>query len=372
MSESRRIVTVVGARPQFVKAAVVGKAIREHNRSGPAVPIEEILVHTGQHYDAEMSQVFFDQLGIPSPHHNLGIGSGKHGEQTARMLVPLEAALQKEEPDLLLVYGDTNSTLAGALAAAKLNIPVAHVEAGLRSRNNAMPEEINRVVADRLASLLFCPTEGAVGNLRREGIVRAVHNVGDVMLDAYLAYRDSAVKTSTVFDTYGLNGRPFCLATVHRQENADSPSRLRAIFTAFHELADAGRPFIVPLHPRTRKALQQLGGRLGSSPHVILAPPVNYLDMIALTSRARTVLTDSGGVQREAYFARVPCVTLRDETEWTETVESGWNILAGTSTEAIVEAFGKLQGASIAEPPAHFGDGRAAGRIVEIIAGKGR
>jgi UDP-GlcNAc3NAcA epimerase len=369
MKKSVRIVTVVGARPQFIKAAVMNKAVGEHNRQTPDVPIDEILVHTGQHYDEEMSQVFFDQLEIPRPAYNLGVGSGKHGEQTARMLVPLEEVLLKERPDSVVVYGDTNSTLAGALAAAKLNVPVAHVEAGLRSRNRAMPEEVNRIVADRLASLLFCPTAGAVENLKNEGILQGVHNVGDVMLDAYLIYRESAVRSSSICDAFGLRGRPYCLATVHRQENADSPSRLLAIFSAFLKLADAERPFIIPLHPRTRKALQALGSRLGSSPHVMLAPPANYLDMIALTSYAQAILTDSGGVQREAYFARVPCVTLRDETEWTETVESGWNIVAGTETEAIVRAFEKLDRADLPEPPPYFGDGRASERIVKILSG---
>ena len=272
----------------------------------------------------------------------------------------------------MLVYGDTNSTLAGALTAAKLNIPVAHVEAGLRSRNRAMPEEVNRIVTDRLASLHFCPTAVAVGNLQNEGICREVHNVGDVMLDAFLTFRENALRSSPIFEAYGLKGRAYCLATVHRQENADDPARLSRIFSAFNALARENCPIIVPLHPRTRKALQELGNRLETSPYLILAPPMNYLDMIALTSRAKVILTDSGGVQREAYFARVPCVTLRNETEWTETVESGWNILAGAEATAVITAFEKLDGAVLPAPPPYFGDGHAAERIVEILAGWNR
>ncbi|MGA2531541.1 MAG: UDP-N-acetylglucosamine 2-epimerase (non-hydrolyzing) [Candidatus Aminicenantales bacterium] len=369
MKKTVRLVTIVGTRPQFVKAAVVNKAIKAYNRRKQAPRLDEVLVHTGQHYDSEMSQVFFDQLDIPTPQYHLGVRSGRHGEQTAKMLARIEGVLIEERPDLALVYGDTNSTLAGALAAVKMNIPIAHVEAGLRSHNRRMPEEINRILTDRISSLLFCPTEASILNLKTEGIVRGVHRVGDVMLDAFLLHKKVALKTSEVLRTLDLKRHSYCLATVHRQENADDPVRLHSIFSSFSELANERCPIIVPLHPRTRKSLLDNKLPMPMNRHVRLIPPINYLDMVALESQAKAILTDSGGVQREAYFARVPCVTLRDETEWTETVESGWNIVAGAKTEAIVRAFAKLDRADLPEPPPYFGDGKTSERIVKILAG---
>jgi UDP-GlcNAc3NAcA epimerase len=368
MKKNIRLITIVGARPQFVKAAVVTSAIKAHNQQKHVRRLEEVLVHTGQHYDLDMSQVFFNQLDIPAPHYHLGVGSGPHGEQTAKMMVGIEGVLLKGPPDLVIVYGDTNSTLAGALTAAKLNIPIAHVEAGLRSFNRGMPEELNRIITDRLSVLLFCPTATSVSNLKNEGIHQGAHQVGDVMLDAFLAYKKAALQSSPVLSAHDLKDRSYFLATVHRQENTDDPARLTAIFSAFSKLASADCPFIVPLHPRTRKSLLKTEFRLKLNQHIKLIPPQNYLDMIALISQAKTILTDSGGVQREAYFARVPCVTVRDETEWTETVESGWNILAGTQTEGIIRAVKSLDSVKLPAPPPYFGDGQASRRIVELLS----
>ncbi len=319
-----RICTVVGARPQFIKAAVVSRALA---RAG----VEEILVHTGQHYDATLSQVFFDEMGIPPPAVNLEVGSGTHAVQTGTLMIRLEQYLQAQPaPDWVVVYGDTNSTLAGALVAAKLHLPLAHVEAGLRSFNRRMPEEINRIVADRLSRLLFCPTQTAVDNLRREGIVEGVHLTGDVMLDATRFFADRA---ATLRPLDALTTHPpqrYYLATVHRAENTDDPARLAGIFAGLGRL-DA--PVLVPLHPRTRDRL----GDIALPPNVERMEPVSYLAMLTLVQHARRVLTDSGGLQKEAFWLGVPCITLRDETEWVETLENGWNGLAGTS-EAIVEA----------------------------------
>lgn len=286
------------------------------------------------------------------------------------MMARIEEVLEKEQPQAVLVYGDTNSTLAGALVAAKLNIPVAHVEAGLRSFNRVMPEEINRVVTDRLSTLLFCPTEASIANLKNEGITQGVHKVGDVMLDAFKLYEKTAVQSSSIFAEHGLREHSYCLATVHRQENTDNPTRLVDILSAFSALANAACPFIVPLHPRTRKSLLKIESGVPLNSHVKITPPLGYLDMIALISRAQMIFTDSGGVQREAYFARVPCVTVRDETEWTETVESGWNIIAGTRTERIIQAYNQMVSRKLPAPYPHFGNGKASERIVKIISSK--
>lgn len=372
MKKTVRLVTIVGARPQFVKAAVVSRAIKNFNQQEYECRLNEVLIHTGQHYDFNMSQAFFNQLDIPAPKYHLSVRSGPHGKQTAKMLTRIEGVLAKERPELVIVYGDTNSTLAGALGAAKMKIPIAHVEAGLRSYNRHMPEEINRILTDRISSLLFCPTETSILNLKTEGIIRGVHRVGDVMLDAFLAYRRVALKTSGVLRALNLEHLSYCLATVHRQENADDPVRLRSIFSSFSELASEHCPFIVPLHPRTRKSLRDRKLSIPINRHVRLIQPLSYLDVIALESHAKTILTDSGGVQREAYFARVPCITLRNETEWPETVESGWNIIAGPKTEDIVRAFGKLNRTDLPEPPPYFGNGQASERIVEILAGLNR
>jgi UDP-GlcNAc3NAcA epimerase len=349
-----RILTVVGARPQFIKAAPVSKAIRRRGHV-------EFLVHTGQHYDGRMSQIFFDELEIPPPAVNLEVGSGSHARQTAQMMTGIEELLEQQPPHVVLLYGDTNSTLAGALAAVKLHIPIAHVEAGLRSFNRRMPEEHNRVLTDHCADVLLCPTPTAVGHLRNEGITRGVHLVGDVMVDALLSAAAAAATRSTVVRDLGLPERGYLLATVHRAENTDDPERLSGILRAFDAVAE---PIVFPVHPRTRHALTRTG--YVPPAHVRLLDPVGYLDMVMLEKSARAILTDSGGIQKEAYCLSVPCVTLRDETEWVETVSAGWNRLVGASTEKIVEAVRGLT--PPADHPELFGDGRAAERCVDVLA----
>jgi len=349
-----KIVTVVGARPQFIKAMPVSRALR-------AAGHDEYLIHTGQHYDYGMSQVFFDELGIPAPNINLAIGSGHHGAQTGAMLSGIEQILIERRPDILLIYGDTNSTLAGALAAAKLGVPVAHVEAGLRSFNRAMPEEINRVVADQLSTWLLCPSQTALDNLVREGVRSGVHLVGDVMADSLTLAVDRARERSVVLDRLGLATKGYLLATVHRAENTDDLARLRAILAAFDALDE---PLVFPVHPRTRKLLNEIG--YAPPTHVCLIEPVGYLDMVMLEQGARMILTDSGGIQKEAYWLGVPCVTLRDETEWVETVTAGWNTLAGANTEKIVSTVRAFTPPA-ARPPLYGGDGLAAGRCVAAI-----
>jgi len=359
-----KLIHIVGARPQFIKLAPILKAIERHNQTHPDCPIQEILIHTGQHYDYEMSQVFFDELDIKAPDYHLGVGSGTHGYQTGEMLKRVEEVLLKEKPDLVMVYGDTNSTLAGALAAAKLHIPVAHVEAGLRSFNKKMPEEINRVLTDHASDLLFCPTETAVKNLRREGIEKGVYLVGDVMYDAVLLYLSLAEEKSHILEQLGLKPKSYALATVHRAENTDQPERLRAIFEGLERVAKEGFPVVLPLHPRTRKRLDVMDIHPQG---VQLLDPVSYLDMLVLEKNAKVILTDSGGVQKEAFFFRVPCVTLREETEWVETVEARWNTLVGCDPERILQAaLGAKPGEESAWP---YGDGRAAEKIVDLIFG---
>jgi UDP-N-acetylglucosamine 2-epimerase len=362
MSISLKIVDIVGARPQFIKLAPILRAIVKHNQKRPECPIQEVLVHTGQHYDYEMSQVFFDELGLKSPDYHLGVGSGSHGYQTGEMLKRIEEVLIKEKPDMVMVYGDTNTTLAGALAAAKLHIPVAHVEAGLRSFNREMPEEINRVLTDHISDFLFCPTQTAVENLRREGIEKGVYLVGDVMYDAVLLYLDLAEKKSEIMERLGLKPKSYALVTVHRAENTDQPERLRSIFEGLERVAEEGLPVILPLHPRTRKQLNALGIH---TKEVQVLDPVSYLDMLVLEKNARVILTDSGGVQKEAFFFRVPCVTLREETEWVETVETGWNTLVGCDPERMVQA--ALEAHPGIESVWPYGDGQAAGRIMDLL-----
>jgi UDP-GlcNAc3NAcA epimerase len=359
-----RVLTVVGARPQFVKAAVVSRVIAEHNSRGTGPAVEEILVHTGQHYDENMSKVFFEELDIPEAQYDLGVKSSLHGDMTGQMLARIEATLLEHRPDWVLVYGDTNSTLAGGLAAAKLNIRVAHVEAGLRSFNRRMPEEINRVLVDHLSTSLFCPTDTAVENLRSEGIEKGVSNVGDVMLDASLYYRAKAQAHSTITGDLGMADQPYVLATCHRAENTDDPVRLEGIFRALHELA-ARMPVLLPLHPRTRKCLDT-HGLMALLEGMCAIEPVSFLDMIALEAGAHAIVTDSGGVQKEAFFFRVPCVTVRDETEWVETVETGWNRLAGADTRAIVQAVSDASRPS--EWPSLYGTGDTGERILGILA----
>ena len=357
-----KVLTVVGARPQIIKAATISRAIR----SGGGGRLVETIVHTGQHYDEKMSKVFFEELDISLPDYNLAISDLSHGAMTGRMLEAIETVILREMPDWLLVYGDTNSTLAGALAAAKLHVPVAHVEAGLRSFNMRMPEEINRIVADRLSRLLFCPTDAAVGNLAREGMTVGVDNVGDVMYDAVLHYGTKARHGSRILNDLSLNERGFVLATCHRQENTDDPARMAGIITALAQIS-GDLPVVFPMHPRTRKRLSALG--LAASLSCLrVIEPVSYLEMIALEQGAKVIVTDSGGVQKEAFFFGVPCVTIRDETEWIETVASGWNRLVGADTAHIVTAYEAQKGFDIAaERPGFYGDGRAAEKILAAL-----
>ncbi|MGI0149480.1 MAG: non-hydrolyzing UDP-N-acetylglucosamine 2-epimerase [Thermoplasmata archaeon] len=348
-----KIANVVGARPQFIKAAPVSREIRQHH--------EEILIHTGQHYDENMSDVFFQILDIPPPNYNLGVGSASHARQTADMIRGLEDVLDKERPDFVLVYGDTNSTLAGALVAAKMTIPLGHVEAGLRSFNRRMAEEVNRVVADHLSNLLFAPTETAVENLSREGITRGVHMVGDVMYDVALQSAQAA-RSRDILSRLGLKQGEYLLVTLHRPQNVDDKETLGSIVEA---LVHAGRPVVFPVHPRTRKNLAAFGLWERLQTKVKAIEPVDYLDFIALLMSASKVITDSGGVQKEAYFFGVPCITLRDETEWIETLEDGWNALVGTDTEDILDAIERFNPAGTKSKS--FGDGHAAERIARIL-----
>jgi UDP-GlcNAc3NAcA epimerase len=313
----RLFVTVIGARPQFVKAAAVSRVLRQ--RSG----IREVLVHTGQHFDREMSDVFLEELGIPAPNYHLGVSGGGHGQMTGRMLASLEPILTEITPDCMLVYGDTNSTLAGALTAAKLQIPVAHVEAGLRSFNRTMPEETNRVVTDHLSSMLFCPSEVAVRNLAAEGIHKGVSHTGDVMFDAVLHTLERSRTTSRILEELEVLPGTYSVATVHRAENTNDSMRLRRVMSYLEARAEQ-RPIILPIHPRTRQALERNEISLR---RIKAIPPVGYYDMLRLIDGAADVFTDSGGLQKEAYFLRRPCVTLRDETEWVETIDAGWNRL---------------------------------------------
>ncbi len=361
-----KILTVVGARPQFVKAAVVSRAIQKLQQSAAEPPVVEVIVHTGQHFDHNMSQAFFDELSIPAPAYNLEIHGGGHGEMTGRMLEALERTILAERPDWVLIYGDTNSTLAAALAAVKLHVPVAHVEAGLRSFNMRMPEEVNRIVADRVSSLLFCPTDLAVRNLAQEGVTRGVHQVGDVMYDAALFYSELAAKRpSSALERFGLAPKTYALATCHRAENTDDAARLREILAGLGAIAQSS-PVLLPLHPRTAKILER--DRLEVPAGVRVCEPLPFLDMIELEKSASLIVTDSGGVQKEAYFYGVPCVTMRDETEWVETVESGWNTLVGADRTRIADAAARYRGALPAERPSLYGDGRAGEKIVSVLA----
>jgi UDP-N-acetylglucosamine 2-epimerase (non-hydrolysing) len=322
-----KIVTIVGARPQFIKCAPVSRELRKEHT--------EILVHTGQHYDPEMSEVFFNELEIPRPDYNLCVGSGLHGKQTGDILMSVETVLLKEKPDLMLVYGDTNSTLAGALAAAKLHIPVAHIEAGLRSFDRTMPEEINRIVTDHLSDLLFCPTETAVKNLAVEGITMGVHLVGDVMADALLFNREIAQKTSPILETLGLKEKKYLVLTIHRASNTNNRQNLTNII---HAVGESRVPVVFPVHPRTRKYLLEYGLIDRLPVNIIVIDPLGYLEMIRLMAGACKLLTDSGGMQKEAYMLGVPCITLRENTEWIETLHDGWNTLAGSNEEKIISS----------------------------------
>lgn len=361
-----KIVSIVGARPQFIKAAPVSRALA-------ASAVHEVLIHTGQHYDDRMSQVFFTELAIPCPAYNLGVGSASHGAQTGRMLESIESVLLQEKPDCVLIYGDTNSTIAGALAAGKLKIPLAHVEAGLRSFDRTMPEEMNRVVADHLSDMLLVPTKTAVKNLRREGIpLVRIHLVGDVMYDEAL-YHNTAKQTVTdLLRLFHCEEKLFILATIHRAENTESRDRLIAIMLALGEISSEC-PVLMPIHPRTRRALIDAGFSFSLPSRVTIVEPIGYLEMMALERAARLIVTDSGGVQKEAFFHRTPCVTLRDTTEWSELIDIGWNrLVPPTDVFSIVAS---LHDALLSTPCSDarlYGDGHAAERVVEVLLQYGK
>lgn len=364
-----KIITIIGARPQFIKAAPFSEEFRIKN--------EEILVHTGQHYDPNMSDVFFEELGIPKPDYNLSVGSGSHGLQTARMLEKIEELILIEKPDGMLVYGDTNSTLAGALAASKLHIPVFHVEAGLRSYNKLMPEEQNRVLTDHMSDLLLCPTQTAVDNLEKEGITAGVFNTGDIMYDVVLRNIEISKRRysagawlNELRDENGkspsLQEKDYILATIHRAENTDDHKKLHEIFSAFRKM---DKPVILPIHPRTRKLIDELDIKLDN---ITIINPVGYLLMLYLTANAYMVVTDSGGLQKEAYFLKTPCTTLRDQTEWVETLENGWNILSPIDVNTILRTVSRELNCLQHPQPRLFGNGNAAEQICKAILKGGK
>jgi UDP-N-acetylglucosamine 2-epimerase len=384
-----KVLSIVGARPQFIKAAVVSRNLR-------GMGIEEILLHTGQHYDFNLSEIFFRDFDLPKPDYQLGIGSGSHGEQTGRMIMEIEKVLLIEKPDVAIVYGDTNTTLAGALAGAKLHISLAHVESGLRSLNKRMPEEINRVLTDHCSNLLLCPTETAVTNLRKEGFTHVINegrlidgafrtrialdrssgvvvHVGDVMFDAAIEAKkvmnSQADNRERILDTYHLTPKDYVLATIHRAGSTDDGETLRKIMEALTDIASRGMTIFFPVHPRTKKALEAFDLLTSLPANLILNDPVSYKDMILLTRHAKAVLTDSGGLQKEAYFFKIPCVVVRNETEWMELVEIGWNKLAGTETADIVDAVQALLNEDFTHEEwiDFYGGGRAGRRIVEVL-----
>ncbi|MBR0540372.1 MAG: UDP-N-acetylglucosamine 2-epimerase (non-hydrolyzing) [Bacteroidales bacterium] len=373
-----KLVTIIGARPQIIKAAALSRAIRNHYSD----TIQEIIVHTGQHYDDNMSQVFFDELQIPHPDHNLHVGSASHGVQTARMTEGIESLLIKEQPDYIVLYGDTNSTLAGAVAAAKIHVPIVHIEAGLRSFNKSMPEEINRIVCDHCSTLLFTPTKAGLENLKREGFPMdnegpytidnpKVYHCGDIMYDNSLHFANIAEEKTNIIQRLELKGKPFVLATIHRDSNTDYPERLSAIFRSIIKLSEECQ-VVLPLHPRTAKLIktnldEDMQKQIFSCPDIKLIPPVSFLEMIALERHARLVMTDSGGVQKEAYFFKKPCIILRPETEWVEIVETGNAILADADECRIMKAWEHFKDNPPIVFPEIFGDGHAAEFMLEKI-----
>lgn len=379
-----KILTIIGARPQIIKAAALSRAIR--NRY--AGEIEEVIVHTGQHYDDNMSQVFFDELDIPRPNRNLNTGSGSHGKQTAAMIIGIEEALLEEKPDAIVLYGDTNSTLAGAIAASKLHVPVVHIEAGLRSFNKKMPEEVNRIMCDHVSTLLFSPTKTGFNNLLKEGFSKKnkgpyssdnpkIYHCGDVMYDNSLYFSELADKKVTLLSEHQLRPGQFVLGTIHRDSNTDDPSRLSALFRAIEKIASNGQKVVLPLHPRTSKLLvQNLGAEqyaaVKTNPNILLFPPVSFLEMIALEKNALLVMTDSGGVQKEAFFFGKPCIILRPETEWKELAECGAAIIADADEQKIIKAYHLLTKKKKIRFPSIFGDGNAAeficGEMLQYIA----
>jgi UDP-GlcNAc3NAcA epimerase len=382
-----KVVTIVGARPQFIKAAAVSRAIAEYNKNRTHISplVDEVIIHTGQHYDENMSDIFFDELQIPLPNYQLETREFTHGAMIGRMIERIEKVLICERPDVVLVYGDTNTTLAGAVTSAKLNIPVAHVEAGLRSFNRKMPEEINRVLTDHVSTILFCPTETAVSNLKREGFANIISpsiierekyylnsnspiilKVGDVMYDSLLFYSDEAEKRSNVLSKFGLKKKNYALATIHRAENTDNLVRLRDIIESLVTISKDLK-VIWPVHPRNEQTLNQLAINFNHD-HFIKIKPQGYLDFLQLERNSRIVLTDSGGVQKEAYLLGVPCITLREETEWIETVQNGMNILVGANRESIEKAYLSLNGMNTHSDTRHFGNGSSSKDIVNILA----
>jgi UDP-GlcNAc3NAcA epimerase len=376
----KKILTVIGARPQIIKAAALSRAIRTQY----AAEIQEVLVHTGQHYDENMSAVFFEELGIPLPDYNLAVGSGTHGHMTAAMLSGIEDILNKEQPTAVIIYGDTNSTIAAALAAAKIHIPVVHIEAGLRSFNKAMPEEINRISADHMSTLLFVPTLAGIGNLTKEGFKSELHSpasidapnvyhCGDIMYDNSLYYANLSNEKSTIIEHLGLRSNQFILCTVHRDSNTDDPKALQGILEALQELSSrTNLEVILPIHPRTKNKIESLLStdfqqKILTHKKLRMISPAGFLDMIALEQNAKMIITDSGGVQKEAYFFAKPCVILRDQTEWIEVVEAGAAILTGPNKEKIISAATHLLEQKITTDPAIFGNGNAAAFICEKI-----
>ena len=355
-----KILTVIGARPQIIKAAALSRAIKEHFKK----EVQEVIVHTGQHYDDNMSQVFFDELGIPQPDYNLGVGSASHGVQTAKMIEGIEEVLLKEKPDCIVLYGDTNSTLAGAIAASKIHVPIVHIEAGLRSFNKSMPEEINRICCDHCSTLLFSPTATGFKNLVNEGITSGIYHCGDVMYDNSKYFANIADKKSQIIDKENLRGVDYVLCTIHRDNNTDQPERLNAIFKALMKISES-KMVVLPLHPRTSKLLnvnleQSLFDKITNNPNIKILPPASFFDMIVLERHAQMIITDSGGVQKEAFFFHKPCLILRSETEWTEIVECGAAIITDSDEEKIIKSYNYF----IDNPPHNFpdifGDGNAA------------
>jgi len=353
--EKTKILIVVGSRPNFIKIAPLIDELKRIDK------FNYILLHTGQHYDFEMSRIFFQELKIPKPNYNLGVGSGSHAYQTAKIMERLEPIILKEKPNLIIVVGDVNSTLVGALVAAKLNIPVGHIEAGLRSYDKTMPEEINRLLTDHISNFLFCPTKTAVNNLKKEGIKKGIYNVGDMMYDALLENVKIAQKKSKILKKLHLKTKSYFLLTVHRASNTDNVENLRKIITAAGE---CGEKIIFPIHPRTKKQLKKLELKIRNWKLKII-PPVGYLDMLILEKNAKKILTDSGGVQREAYWLKIPCITLRKETEWVETTKDKWNILVGVDKEKIKKAIKTFNPKN--EQKKYFGDGKTAKKIISIL-----
>lgn len=386
-----KIASIVGARPQFIKLAPFVSAIVEHINSYPHSEIEHIIIHTGQHYDYHMDKIFFDELGIPAPKYNLGVGSGTHGQQTGKMIARIEEVLLQEKPVWTLVYGDTNSTLAGAIAAAKLRFPLAHIESGLRSYNRTMPEETNRILTDHCADVLFCPTKNSALNLKKEGFSHIINkgdlisdlkslrssrilsfpivlNVGDIMYDALLLASTVAGKKSKILSELGLKPKKYYLATLHRAENTDDKKKLQSLVNTFAQIHSKDKPLVFAVHPRTANALKKIDlYDKAAKSMMLIDPPLNYFDMLIMEKNADKILTDSGGIQKEAYFFNVPCITLRTETEWTETTKSGLNIVSGTRRGEILSAVYKIAGKNPARKNHFYGTGKARKLILNIL-----